>query len=100
MAIIAHVILRNLSKSEYDAVRKETGWLVTAPEGGHAHLTWWDGADCHSIDAWDSEGAFGTFAEMRLGPGMARAGVTATPEVTFHAAHEVYAPRAVTMTVS
>jgi hypothetical protein len=97
MAVIAHVVLRGVSPEQYDAVRKECGWLETPPVGGIAHLSWWEGDDNHNIDAWESEEAFGNFGEQRLGPAMAKVGVTAQPEVTFHPAHEVFAPEAVTL---
>jgi hypothetical protein len=100
MAVIAHVVLRGVSKQEYDQVRAATGWLKQAPVGGLAHLTWWEGNDCHNMDAWENEQTFGTFAETRLAPAMAKVGVTAKPEVTFHPAHEVFLPRALTTTAS
>jgi hypothetical protein len=98
MAVIAHVILRDTTKEEYDAVREATGWLEEAPVGGWGHLTWWEGADCHNCDVWESEEAFGAFGEGRLGPAMAKVGVDRQPEVTFHAAHEVFLPEARTIT--
>lgn len=98
MAVIAHVVLRGLSREQYDAVREEVGWLERAPDGGYAHLTWWEGADCHNSDAWENEAAFQAFGEHRLGPAMARLGIQQAPEVTFHPAHEIFAPRAVTLT--
>ena len=61
-------------------------------------MTWWEGGDCHNCDAWESEETFNAFAQDRLGPGMARAGVQSEPQVTFHPAHEVYLPQAVTIT--
>ena len=98
MAVIAHVLLRGVSREQYDAVRAEVGWLERVPTGGLAHLTWWEGADCHNVDAWESEDAFNTFGMERLGPAMGKLGITVQPEVTFHPAHEVYAPQAVTLT--
>ncbi len=41
MAVIAHVILRGVSREQYDAVRAETGWLERLPDGGLAHLAYW-----------------------------------------------------------
>ena len=70
----------------------QAGWLEESPAGGLSHLTWWESGDCHNVDAWESEEAFGKFGAERLGPGMARAGVNVEPQVTFHPAHEVYAP--------
>jgi hypothetical protein len=100
MAVVAHVVLRGVSREEYDRVRTATGWLEKAPDGGLAHLTWWEGEDCHNIDAWESDAAFAAFSETRLGPAMAALGVNVEPEVTFHPAHEVFLPAATTITVS
>ena len=51
MPVIAHVLLRGVSTEQYDAVRAETGWLEQTPEGGLGHMTWWEGNDCHNLDA-------------------------------------------------
>jgi hypothetical protein len=97
MAVIAHVVLRGVTPEQYDRVRAEADWLGRVPDGGLAHLTWFEGDVCHNVDAWESDAAFGAFGETRLGPAMQRAGVDAQPEVTFHSAHEVYLPRQLTV---
>jgi hypothetical protein len=97
MAVIAHVVLNGVSPEQYNSIRAETGWLERAPDGGMAHMTWWNGADCHSMDAWESEEKFGAFGAERLGPAMAKLGINVEPQVTFHPAHEVYLPQAVTL---
>ena len=98
MAVVAHVVLRGVSREQYDAVRAEVGWLERVPTGGLSHVTWWEGDDCHNIDAWESEEAFNAFGTDRLGPAMGKLGITVQPEVTFHPAHEVYAPQAIKLT--
>lgn len=98
MAVVAHVVLRGVSPEQYDRVRAEVGWLERPPDGGYTHITWWEGNDCHNIDAWESEAAFNTFGTDRLGPGMGKLGIAVAPEVTFHPAHEVYAHKPVTLT--
>jgi hypothetical protein len=100
MPVIAHVVLPGVSREQYDRVRSLAGWLERVPEGGLSHVTWWEGDDCHNVDAWESEAAFGAFGETRLGPAMAQAGVNVQPQVTFHPAHEVYAPQAITRTAT
>ena len=100
MAVIAHVVLRGVSRQQYDQVRAEANWLKKAPDGGLVHLTWWEGADCHNTDAWESEAAFAAFGENRLGPAMQKVGVAAQPEVTFHPAHEVFLPKVLTLTAT
>jgi hypothetical protein len=98
MAVVAHVVLRNLTPQQYDQVREEAGWLRQPPTGGYSHVAWWEGADCHNVDAWESEAAFNAFGEDRLGPAMAKLGINVQPEVSFHPAHEVYTPQSVTLT--
>jgi hypothetical protein len=49
------------------------------------------------MDAWESEAAFNAFGNDRLGPAMAKLGIAVQPDVTFHPAHEVYTPKAVTL---
>ena len=98
MAVVVHVVLPGVTKEQYDQVREVVGWLDERPAGGLSHLTWWEGGDCHNVDAWESEEAFSAFGAERLGPGMAEAGVESQPEATFYPAHEVYVPQAVTIT--
>ena len=98
MAVVAHVILRGVSREQYDAVRTEVGWLENTPEGGYAHLAWWEGDDNHNVDAWESEAAFQAFGESRLGPAMAKLGLGVAPEVSFHPAHEVFTPQVLRLT--
>ena len=97
MVVIAHVVLTGVTSDQYDAVRRACGWLEQVPDGGIAHLSWRDGSDSHSLDAWESEAAFAKFGEERLGPAMAKVGVAVEPKVTFFPAHEVYLPKAVTL---
>lgn len=96
MAVVAHVVLNGISPEQYDNIRAETGWLERVPDGAMMHMTWWEGDNCHNMDAWESEAAFAAFGNDRLGPAMARLGITVEPQVTFHAAHEVFTPKAVT----
>jgi hypothetical protein len=99
MAVVVHVVLRGVSREQYDQVRAAAGWLDEAPVGGICHLTWWEDADCHNMDAWEDEAAFDAFGRDRLGPALATAGVVAVePEATFHPAHEVFLPAARTIT--
>lgn len=97
MALAVNVVIRGVTKKQYDAVREADGWLTNPPAGGISHLTWWDGKDCHNMDAWESEANFQAFAVTRLGPAMAKAGIDQEPEITMYEAHEAFAPRAVTV---
>jgi hypothetical protein len=100
MPVITHVILRGVDPDTYDKVRAEVGWLDVPPDGGMAHLAWWEGEDNHNTDVWADEAAFAAFGEQRLGPALAKLGVATEPEVTFHPAHEVFLPQARTITAT
>jgi ketosteroid isomerase-like protein len=100
MAVIAEVTLRGITKEQYDAVRVRSRWVEQAPDGGIAHLAWWEGDVCHGSEAWESEQAFQAFGEQRLGPAMAELGIDAPLEVTFREAHEVYLPRRALLTAT
>ena len=100
MAVIAELVLPGLTREDYDRVRAAADWLSQPPTGGIAHVTWWEGEDCHNVDSWQDEAAMGAFIEQRLGPAMAELGVQVQPQVTVHPAHEVFAPEAVCITAT
>ena len=100
MAVAVKVVLSGLSRHQYDAIRTEVGWLDEAPVGGLAHITWWEGDDCHSLDSWESEAAFAAFGEQRLGPALAKLGIEIEVSPQFYPAHEVFLPKAATVTTS
>jgi hypothetical protein len=62
------------------------------------YVAWWEGEDCHSVGAWESEAAFEAFGHDRLRQAIAKLGIDLSSERTLHAAHEVYTPRSLTMT--
>ncbi len=83
MAVVAHVVLRGVSKEQYDAVRAEVGWLERTPAGGLAHLSWWEGDDNHNVDAWESEEAFEAFRnDPSVKETMRSSGTVGPPEFT------------------
>ena len=93
MTVIAHVVLHGVSREQYDTVRAAVGWLHNSPTGGLSHVTWWEGDDCHNLDAWDSAESFASFGELRLAPTLTQLGLDSRPDVTLHEAHEVFVPR-------
>jgi hypothetical protein len=92
MAVVAHVVLRGVNRKQYDAVRTAAEWANTVADGGLSHVSWWEGDDSHSVDAWASEDAFAAFAANRLGPAVASAGLGGQPEITVHEAHDLVVP--------
>lgn len=97
MTVVARVVLPNLDKAQYESLRDEVGWLDEPPIGGIFHAVWWEGGDCHGLDVWDSEEAWIAFGQDRMGPAMAKLGLSAQPEATFFPVGEAFAPKQVTI---
>lgn len=100
MAVVVEVVIPGITPDQYDAVRSAVDWFGTVPEGGISHVCWWEGGDCHGLDVWESEAAFATFGETRLGPAMAKLGIEAPVTPSFREPHEVFVPEAVKITAS
>jgi predicted ester cyclase len=101
MAVIAEIVVRGVTREQYDAVQQQVGALERLPEGAVAHLTWFADGDCCSVDGWESEEAFGAFAAQKLGPAMAAIGLgDLQPEVSFHPAHEINTARRAVITAA
>src|SRR5689334_8308162 len=97
MAVIAHVVVADITQDQYDQVRQAANWLNQPPHSRLSHVAWWEGNDCHYVDAWESEAEFQAFSANRVRPAMTQVGIVAQPQVTFYPAHEVFVVRAVTV---
>jgi hypothetical protein len=65
---VKRVVLAGVTKEQDDKVRTTVDWLNRVPDGGISHVTWWEGNDCHNIDAWENEAAFNAVGGQRLRP--------------------------------
>ncbi len=92
MAVVFEVVFAGLSPEQYDQLKEKVGWVASPPVGGISHIVGWEGNDCHGIDVWESEeawGAFGAFGKDRMGPAAAELGISIDAVPAFHEPHEV-----------
>jgi hypothetical protein len=89
MAVVLEVVFPGLSPAQYDQLKEKVGWVASPPVGGISHTVWWEGDDCHGIDVWESEEAWGAFGKERMGPAAAELGISIDSVPTFHEPHEV-----------
>jgi heme-degrading monooxygenase HmoA len=80
-----------VTKEQYEAVRKDVNWEGKKPPGGKYHVAWFDGG-LRVVDVWDSAQDFQRFVEQRLTPGTQKAGIKGQPKVQFFEAHATFAP--------
>ena len=100
MTIITHVVLRDVSTEQYDAVRAECGWLASRTDGGIAHLAGGRATTTTTLTCGRARRRSDDSAKSAWVSAMTRVGVTAEPEVTFHPADEVFLPAATTLTAT
>jgi hypothetical protein len=63
----AHALARG-DTEEYDQARENVGWDRDVPTGAKLHVSGFSEDGLHVLDVWESELAFNTFMEQRLGP--------------------------------
>ena len=98
MAIAAHVVLRGISKEQYDQVCTEIGWRERHPTVGSRTSP---GGRARTGTAWAPGRArphSRRSGKNRLRPAITKLGIEVSGERTLHRAHEVYTPRSVTLT--
>jgi hypothetical protein len=103
MAVVMVMRWQGISPADYDQARDVVGWERDPAEGGLNHTAWFDtdGA-LRVVDVWESAEAFDRFANERLMPGLAAAGLLegkGEPEVTFAELHRHWAPDRVSATM-
>ena len=94
MTILA-IFTGNVSKSEYEALRKEIDWEGQQPPGVILHAASFDDADrIHVVDVWESADLMNAFVGQRLLPAFEQLGI-APPEVAVYPVHNLNATMAI-----
>ncbi|HEY0417115.1 MAG TPA: hypothetical protein VGC78_12080 [Gaiellaceae bacterium] len=98
MAVVMSMSWPTISQAEYDKAREVVGWEREPAQGGRNHIAWFEpGGGLRVVDIWESQEDFDRFANERLMPGLAQAGLLegkGEPEVTFAPLHAHWTPDA------
>src|SRR5512141_2012567 len=90
MAILA-IFTGNVSKSQYEALRKEIDWERQQPQGVIIHAASFDDSDrIHVADVWESADAMNAYVGQRLMPAFKKLGI-APPKVAVYPIHNLNA---------
>lgn len=81
-----------VSREQYEAVRKEVNWEGNTPAGAKLHVSWFADDGFHVLDLWDTPQDFQKFVDERLTPGVQKVGVQGQPQVSISESHAVFAP--------
>jgi hypothetical protein len=83
---------REATSDQYDQVREKAQWDRDIPNGAKLHVVGFSDDGMHILDVWESEQAFGTYFEQRIGPAVQEVGIQGQPDVKFFPMHGVFAP--------
>jgi hypothetical protein len=92
MATVMSMHWPEVTKEQYEAVRREVNWEGDVPAGAKFHVAWFGDDGFHVVDLWDSPAAFEAFVRQRLTPGVQKVGIEGNPTFTMHDAQSVFAP--------
>ncbi len=81
-----------VTREQYEAVRKEVNWEGDHPAGGKFHLSWFADDGFHVLDLWDSPKHFDDFVQTRLMPGVQKVGVQGEPKISISESHAIFVP--------
>jgi hypothetical protein len=85
-----------ITPEDYDQALEAVGWERDPAPGGKHHTAWFDSEGTFRVlDIWESEDDFNRFANERLMPGLAAAGLLegkGEPDVTFAPLHREWSP--------
>jgi hypothetical protein len=89
MAVAVQLDFKGGTLDEYDRVRTVMGYEPGGPgaPGGLFHWVMKTDDGIRITDIWQDRESFERFAEERIGPAMAEAGVDREPEITFFEVH-------------
>jgi hypothetical protein len=92
MATVMLMHWREATPEQYDQVRGKARWDQDVPDGAKLHVCGFADDGMHILDIWESEQAFNTYFQQRIGPAVQEVGIQGQPDVTFYPTHGVFAP--------
>lgn len=81
-----------VSKAQYEQIRKELNVEGDTPRGAQFHVAWFAEDGLHVFDLWESREDFEGFLNQRLMPAVQKIGIRSRPNVQHAEAHAVFAP--------
>lgn len=92
MATVMQMHWPEVTKEQYEQVRRDVQWETNVPSGAKLHVSWFADDGFHVLDLWDSQADFENFVQHRLGPATAKIGLKTQPNVKYADTHAIFAP--------
>ena len=92
MATVMLMHWPEVTKEQYEQVRRDVNWEGDIPKGAKFHVAWFGDDGFRVLDLWNSGAEFEAFVQQRLMPGVQRVGIQSQPRVEFGESVAVFAP--------
>jgi hypothetical protein len=92
MALVMLMHWPEVSKQQYEQVRKEINWEAKVPKGAKFHAAWFADDGLHVMDLWQSQADWDAFFAGQLGPAVKNAKIQGQPNVQYGKTHSIFAP--------
>ena len=92
MATVMLMHWPEVTKEQYEQVRRSVNWEGEPPQGAKFHTAWLGSDGFHVLDLWESQGQFEKFLHDRLAAGIAAAKISGQPKVEFAESLSIFAP--------
>jgi hypothetical protein len=92
MPIVMQMSWPEVTKEQYESVRKDANWEGNVPRGAKLHVAYFAKEGFHVCDLWDSAQDFNAFVETRLMPAVAKTGIKTQPKVEISETYAIFAP--------
>ncbi len=92
MATVMLMHWPEVTKEQYEQVRRDVNWEGDHPVGAKFHTAWFGQDGFHVFDLWESAADFDRFVRERLTAGTQKAGIQGQPKVELAEAHAIFAP--------
>jgi hypothetical protein len=94
MAIAVQLDFEGATLDQYDEVCRLMGLTPKGPgpAGAISHFATQTDTGLRVVDVWESQEAFDSFAQEKIGPFSQQAGITSQPEIQFFEVHNYFTP--------
>ena len=92
MATVMNMHWPEVTKDQYDQVRRLVQWETDVPKGAKFHVSWFATDGFHVLDLWETPEDFQKFVAERLEPKVRQVGITSEPRVEFAPSNSIFAP--------
>jgi hypothetical protein len=92
MATVMLMHWPEVTKEQYEEVRRSVDWEGNVPQGAKFHVAWFGDDGFRVLDLWESRESFETFVQQRLMPGVQKIGIQGQPRIEYASSHAIFAP--------